>query len=95
MVDRSEWDKFKTSVQKELCEILVELERLGLEKPAAAIRRVGVSPENNFGTGNEWHYVVWETANEMSSAADVPRDLRIRLQQLSVAVDPRPKQSRS
>jgi hypothetical protein len=92
MKDRNdEWLKFKASAQAELCEFMSELNRLGLDQPAAEVRRLAISPENFIATGNEWHYVVWETTDKLSRDPILPADLRERLREFAEAVDPRYK----
>jgi hypothetical protein len=83
---REAWRKFKASVQAELSELLVELERLGLDKPAAAIRRVAVSPEDHFGSAGDWEFGIIDIGRKLSSDTDIPQNIRLRLQQVAKRV---------
>jgi hypothetical protein len=83
---REAWRKFKASAQAELNSILAELERLHLENPASAIRRLAVSPEDHFGSAGDWESGIIDTGRELSSNANIPQELRLRLQQISSAM---------
>jgi hypothetical protein len=78
----TKWRKHKESIQQELSEIMVELECLGLEQPAAEIRPLAISPENGFGSAGDWLGSILETAMKLSSAIEIPEELRSRLRQV-------------
>jgi hypothetical protein len=79
---RQAWAKHKAATQAELGEILLELERLGLEKQAALARTLAISPENHFGCAGDWEGGIMDLGKEFSSATNIPDDLRSRLQRL-------------
>jgi hypothetical protein len=81
--------KFKAATQAKLCDFLIELERLGLEQEAAQVRPLAIEPEKSIATGNEWHYLVWETTREISRTDAIPDDLRKHLGEFAQEVNPR------
>jgi hypothetical protein len=79
-MDPSDWSKIKTSLQGELLRILDELERLGRDRSATAIRRVAASPEDEFGTASEWLFGIIEVVDDVLFTDDISGELRMRLQ---------------